>query len=572
MARLFIPLISFLFFSLTSIAQTVKPAPNINIEIYDSSYAFESLAATYTTVSILPNVGIQPRHAGAFGAFNLSNGQPLFRHIIEDKLGGSAGGLSAAQAFNINYDGTASVFTLGSDLDGHYLLDDNFNTLLNLNDLGIYPDPHGITKLSTGEYAYFQDTTTTVNFNSAVIPDTTQWDALGHNIVLFDPSDSSSNKIFDWHTIISPSMVVPAYLYEGDQGPDAIDWGHPNSIFEDYDGHILLSWRHLGVCKINKNTGDVIWWAGLPDSLATINGFNELECISGDCRMRLQHDLKPIKGKPGFYSLFDNGDSLRPASRALFFKVDEQNNTIEVTYESFFAPSDFMGSVDVLDNGSYLVNVCSTDELPSDTVINSWINNGVFTDSLGTYLHLLGSDLFLFDSTHTLVAKYYSDSANYIYNSFFYRYSNWPEVICRDNFVKSNTSNLDSLKWFSSDNTFITENDSIEADSNSYYFTFSKGVTTAFSKNRINATPCVLVNSIEEPAYKGTHEIYPNPVQSQLNLSETATEFEIISTVGMKIKQGYNQRVIDVSELAPGIYFINIPSGKKSTTLKFIKS
>lgn len=574
MGKFLISLALMLIVGLTSFAQIPKHLPNLYTEIYDSSYSFDNLAASYTTGSILPTIGIVTKHLGTFGMFKLKDGKPILRKVVGDKLstGSGVNGLGFAQAFNINFDGSSSVFSYSNKFDGHFLFDENFNILLNLNDVGIYPDPHGITKLRNGNYAYFQDTFNIVNFASATISDSTNWDALGQNIIIFNPSDSSSYKLFDWFSTIPSSMAVPEYLYEGDQGNDAIDWGHPNSIFEDYDGHLLISWRHIGICKIDKNNGNVIWWAGLPDSIASKSGFNELECVNGDCRTRLQHDLKPIKGKPGYYTLFDNGDSFRPQSRALFFKVEEQNNTIEVVYESFFKPSDFMGSVDVLSNGSYLVNVPSQSDLPPQSVIVGWQNNGVYIDSMSKYLHLLGSDLFLFDSTHNLVAKYWTDSAVYIYNSFFYNYPEWPKVICENHLLVSNTDDLDSFIWYNSNNILLSEEDTLIADSNSYFFTFSKGAMKGFSENIFNASSCVEINNIIDTKRTQSIDIYPNPVLNYLNLSEIVNSYEIINTSGKKVLVGNSTKKIDVSKLVSGIYLINIISNGRGLTYKFIKT
>lgn len=549
-----------------SIAQNFKSAPHINVEVYDSSYPLENLAATFTTFNALPNFGLPSYHYSSFGAFRLQDGKPLFQYLVTDTtIGGN--NLSSAQAFNYYADGSFSVWILGTYYNGYYLLDNDLNANFNFYDLGIFPDPHGIGKLSDGRFAYFQDTFEVVNFYSPFILDSTDWDAAGHNVVIFDPSDSTKRILFDWYSKMSPSMIVPEYLYEGDQGEDAIDWGHPNSVFEDYDGHLLVSWRHLGICKIDINNGDVIWWAGLPDSLASINGFNELKCMSGDCQLKLQHDLKPIKGKPGQYSLFDNGTRERPESRAVFLQIDEQTNTIEVINDLYFQPSDFMGSVDVLDNGSFLVNVPSFSRLPNDSIIDAWDYDGVFMDSFSKYLPFIGSDLFLYDSNNNLVAKFWTDSANFIYNSFFFDYSDWPDIECDSNFIKP-SRNI-STEWFTSNDSFVSDENEIAADGKSYYYTFDQGMTKAWSKTIYNSTSCMTTN-INDVSNQNHINIFPNPSSSILNIYGSFEYYQVIDLSGKRILEG-NSNDIKISDLSNGVYFINVYSGDMNNVFKFIK-
>lgn len=350
------------------------------------------------------------------------------------------------------------------------MLDDSLNIVLDFFDVGIRPDNHGIAKLPDGRIAYFQDTTQVVNFYSTVIPDSTYWDALAFDVVVFNPLDSSKVKIFDWFSSVDSSFMVPEYLYEGNVEGAIIDWSHPNSIFADYDGNILISLRHSGVCKMDVNTGQILWWLGLPSGMAAQQGFNVPTCISGDCRIRLQHDLRPIPGMPNHYSLFDNGDTARDYSRALFFSIDTLNNTMQVEKDPHFLRSDFMGSVAVLNDGSYLVNVPTMQKVPLNK-FPVWMANGVFQDSVANYIHLLGSDIFLMDGNDQLVAKYWSDSGSFVYNNFIIDFSTWPEIVCDEDSVLS-TSYPSNFSWQDAAQVDLGSNVKQEADETVYRLHF----------------------------------------------------------------------------------------------------
>lgn len=437
-----------LFLIYNSFLFSQKKSPNIYSEIIDSSYNFENLGATFNTINILFNVGLTPYHVGSFGFFDLETGEKMVERVLEDTLVQGLGNISIAQAFNKYNDGTFSVWTIEKEMPGYHIFDDSLNQILILDNIGVFADQHGIAKLSDERYAYFSSANDTM---LTFPPDTNLMDVSSFNVNIFNPADSSDFILFDWYANIPNTLFIQDYALEGDFGDDIIEWGHPNSIFEDFDGHLLVSWRSLGVCKINVSSGEIIWWAGLPENLASQHGFDELSCTEGDCRLRLQHDLKPIKGKPGEYTVFDNGDSIRSESRALFFEVDEENLTMSVIKESFFVPSDLMGSVDVLENGSYLVNVVDINGIPQEQ-IPSWVQSGYLMDSIGSYIHLLGSKVYLYDAEDNLVARYWTDSANVIYNSFFVELNNWPALNCNEEeiFVENIP---DDFSWINESNT-----------------------------------------------------------------------------------------------------------------------
>ena len=550
-------------------AQVQKQTPQIYFELYDSTYNFQDQGFTFSTINVLKNLNFVSNnyHSASFGAVDMATGSFLWnRTLKEDTTAGGGSSYSYCLAFNHYNDNTSSIRISDYDMDGYYLMDQDMNVILNFFDLGIRPENHGIAKLPDGRIAYLMDTTQVVNFYSNVIPDSTDWDALAFDLYIFNPLDSSTVKIFDWFSSVDSSFVVPEYFYEGDDSGPLIDWTHPNSVFADYDGNILISWRHLGVCKIDANTGLVIWWVGLPTGMATQQGFNEPTCISGDCRTRLQHDLLPVPGMPNHYSMFDNGDTARNYSRALFFSIDTANNTMQVEKDPNFERSDFMGSVAVLNNGSYLVNVPSIQKLPFGK-FPAWMANGVFQDSILNYIHLLGSDIFLMDANDQLVAKYWSDSANFVYNNFIIDFSNWPEIVCEEDSVAS-TSYPSNFSWQNAVGTDLGSNLKQEVNESIYRLRFPYGILNGYT-SYFDSKSCIGTSIRDE--FSSVHfGLFPNPSQNTLKFSQYVESFDVFDLMGRYIFSGSGE-FVDVSNLMEGVYFLNFTHEGAKLSAKFSK-
>ena len=67
--------------------------------------------------------------------------------------------------------------------------------------------------------------------------------------------------------------------------------------------------------------------------------------------------------------------------------------------------------------------------------------------------------------------------------------------------------------------------------------------------------------------------LYPNPTNNILNVkSQELVDIEIYDSIGKLVLNKNSTKSIDVSKLSNGIYFLNIKSGSKITTEKFIKN
>ena len=76
------------------------------------------------------------------------------------------------------------------------------------------------------------------------------------------------------------------------------------------------------------------------------------------------------------------------------------------------------------------------------------------------------------------------------------------------------------------------------------------------------------------------HRIYPNPVKNELNISHNhkreVLDIQIYNTIGLLIYEDHietveNDVTIDVKNLPPGMYMINISNGKNNSSTKWIK-
>ena len=119
------------------------------------------------------------------------------------------------------------------------------------------------------------------------------------------------------------------------------EWTHANSVFEEPDGNLLVSFREIStVVRIDRNTGKILWKLGAPP-------------LAG------QH--APYRLASGNILIFDNGphrlDQSFPFSRVI--EVNSATNEIVWTYQepreyNFFSPR--ISNAQRLPNGNTLIN------------------------------------------------------------------------------------------------------------------------------------------------------------------------------------------------------------------------
>ena len=162
--------------------------------------------------------------------------------------------------------------------------------------------------------------------------------------------DSLNQLVFNWecwdHFNVEDARNI-------DLTQSSIDYMHMNSIDVDYDGHLLISSRHLSECtKINRQTGDIIW------RLGGVN--NQFDFIDDSLLISYQHDFRHVEGKPGHYTLFDNGNyRVKAYSRVVEYLIDTIDMTASKVWEFRLDPDKYsksMGNAQRLSNGNTLMN------------------------------------------------------------------------------------------------------------------------------------------------------------------------------------------------------------------------
>ncbi len=164
-----------------------------------------------------------------------------------------------------------------------------------------------------------------------------------------------------------------------------IRFPHMNAIFTDYDGHILLSSRHLSeISKIHRQTGEFIWrMSGIPDSPN-----NEFQFVDDPLNgFRNQHAIRSLGNNR--YTLLDNGNShTPPVSRAVEYEIDTTQMTATLVWEYRndlnTRIARFMGNAQRLSNGNTHINwaVSNSPQIAievtpeGEKVFEMWYENG----------------------------------------------------------------------------------------------------------------------------------------------------------------------------------------------------
>ena len=161
--------------------------------------------------------------------------------------------------------------------------------------------------------------------------------------------DENGNLIFEWlaenHLNITDGHI--------DLTENRLDYIHMNSLAIDYDGHIIASCRtQSAVIKINRVTGDIIWYLGGDN--------NSFEFVNDEHGISFQHDARPVHGQPNHYTIFDNGNEHTPQfSRGIEYHLDMDSMQATMIWDYRHTPdrfADWMGSVQRLPNGNSLIN------------------------------------------------------------------------------------------------------------------------------------------------------------------------------------------------------------------------
>ena len=240
-----------------------------------------------------------------------------------------------------------------------------YNVILNqnLDIIGHYPaghgyqcDEHEFILLENGHALQISEQHLRIDMSKVIAGGNPNATVQGN---MFQEFDTDKNVIFEWRSWDYYRLQDLIGLSLTDNN---IDYVHMNAITPDFDGHYILSSRHLSeATKIDRNTGEIIWRLGGKN--------NQFTFINDDVKMSWQHHFKPLPGVPWHYTVFDNGNIEHPGfSRAVEYELDTENMTAKKVWEYRYQPdrySNMMGSVQRLPNGNTYIDWSTTSPVKS---------------------------------------------------------------------------------------------------------------------------------------------------------------------------------------------------------------
>ena len=208
-------------------------------------------------------------------------------------------------------------------------MDQNFNPVDSLETVnGVWGDVHEFQWLDDGHYLLSGVRDTVMDLSGETFNGQQGSASTTVRSFVVQEFDAIGNFIWEWKSIdhIAPTEVVQGYTYN----PSSFDYAHGNSIDEDYDGNLLISFRHLNaVHKINRSTGQIMWRLG--GALSDFTFDAPSSAFSG------QHDARRLPD--GNLSLFDNAYQYAPLqSRGMIFSLDTVNMVASLVEEYKASP------------------------------------------------------------------------------------------------------------------------------------------------------------------------------------------------------------------------------------------
>lgn len=220
-------------------------------------------------------------------------------------------------------------------------------------------DSHDFISSPDGHLMYFALHDTVVDLRSAY-GDPAEL-AINMTYQTIEIAGPDGRSVFSWNplAVLGFDAIYKPYRYtQGVRaGHSSFDWSHGNSLHYDYDGDILYSFKHIGIGKISRADGHVVWRID--------RNKQKVNALSDSLPIFLQHDLQAVRDASGniTYTVLSNGDSLHPACRGLLFTVNfNEKNEPVVKLIKTIRPSEQIpntgggGNMDMDQDGSYLLN------------------------------------------------------------------------------------------------------------------------------------------------------------------------------------------------------------------------
>lgn len=362
--------------------------------------------------------------------------------------------------------------------------------------------------------------------------------------------DSVDNVVFVWNPLdhMSACEMHWEWRQASTSYVGALNMSHGNSLSWANDGNILYSYRHIGIGKININTGDIMFKLGGKDSAFAIP-------LPDSIGYSLQHNF--YQRPDGKYSLFSNGDdSIRPYMEGLIYDIDELNKTVQLVYRYRPNPicvSRALGSF-VRHNGMY------------------FLNRGLkFCFSTNQMVDIIN------ESDEAPIAQIFGPAVNFSYRAYAteWNISRRPSVTIQGNsLVTDSISGLYDYTWYK-----VTAGNAVKVGNglsyipslNAKYVVEAKAGRGDFTSFLLSDPVNFVLTSVRNSVQNQIHMYYnPENNTAMVNLKETEGSLRIINVNGQIIKEaaltnGNNEVYFRNS---PGIYIFDVTTSGDHVTAK----
>ena len=279
-----------------------KPQQYFNcVEIFDANYTWPPRWYYAVPFADSPNDGVK-RKPGieAVGDARFQNGFFTFSRV--KKAAGKNKGVSPS-----------------SDLAGYIICNKKMEPIDTVKArAGEVLDPHDFRINEKGERMIMANLDTVLNISgsSGNAADT----AVAASVTVIEILDSTDKIVFRWNSAAAlgaNSLYYPEVNTRTYFKQNRMDWSHGTAALWDKDGDILYSLRYVGIGKISRKDGHVIWRLDRRD-MPIVKGVDTVEFYS-------QHDFEAIgdTGDYSYYSLFSDGKWSDGAANAVTFKVNK---------------------------------------------------------------------------------------------------------------------------------------------------------------------------------------------------------------------------------------------------------
>lgn len=200
----------------------------------------------------------------------------------------------------------------GGTCSMYIICDTNLNVVDTFSGVHHNIDAHDFQISPQNEYLYMAafDTVMDISALSGNAADT----AVLVTTQKIEIADKNGNLIFSWNPfqhLPVTDMYWEYHLFGKNWVYKGMDWSHGNSVRFTHDGNIVYSFRFVGVGKISRSTGKLIWKLG---------GKSATMSVPQEAPYVLQHDFHEIA--PGLYSVFSNGSAKEPCKAIVYSIMD----------------------------------------------------------------------------------------------------------------------------------------------------------------------------------------------------------------------------------------------------------